>query len=90
MTAMQHYVLDGARMTTLESAYDELEQVFDFPSYFGRNLDALEDCLADLANEEGALGVVIKNSRTVERALPEWESLLEVFLENPHISLNQE
>jgi RNAse (barnase) inhibitor barstar len=39
---MRQYVLDGQNMTTLEAAYDELEQIFALPEYFGRNLDALE------------------------------------------------
>ncbi len=76
-------------MATLDAAYDELEQAFDFPDYFGRNLDALEECLADLAREEGSLEVVIANAHAAEKALPEWESFLEVFLENPYISLSQ-
>jgi hypothetical protein len=29
--------------------YTDLAQLFDFPDYFGRNLDALNDCLTDVA-----------------------------------------
>lgn len=40
--------LDGWRHPTLDGAYDELAAQLDFPDYFGRNLDALLDCLRDL------------------------------------------
>lgn len=87
---MGQYVLEGNNMTTLERAYDELETVFHLPDYFGRNLDALEECLGDLAEEEGTLSVIVQNSKVVEQTLPEWESLMEIFLGNPYISLTEE
>ena len=40
-------ILDGASMGTWESAYSELVAAFDLPDYFGRNLDALSECLTD-------------------------------------------
>lgn len=87
---MATYILDGNNMTTLDRVYDELEQVFDLPDYFGRNLDALEECLADMAEEEGSLSIIVRHASVVEEKLPEWESLVEVFLGNPYISLSQE
>lgn len=42
-------ILDGSRMRTLEAVYTELASQFSFPEYFGHNLDALWDCLTDLA-----------------------------------------
>lgn len=87
---MRQYVLDGNNMTTLEAAYDEFEQVLALPDYFGRNLDALEECLADLAHQEGSLEITIQNADVAETSLPEWETLLEIFLGNPYISLTQE
>lgn len=44
---MRTYTLDANNMLTLEAAYEELENVLELPEYFGRNLDALEECLAD-------------------------------------------
>ncbi|MBP7060522.1 MAG: barstar family protein [Candidatus Moranbacteria bacterium] len=87
---MRQYVLDGQNMTTLEAAYDELEQIFALPEYFGRNLDALEECLADLAHQEGSLEVTIEHANIVEAELPEWEMLLEVLLGNPYIAVLSE
>ena len=87
---MRQYTLDGNNMTTLEAAYDEFEQVFALPDYFGRNLDALEECLAELAHQEGTIEIVVTDTRTVEEALPEWERIVEIFVGNPYVSLSQE
>lgn len=39
---------DFARLDTAEAVYDHLERELSFPPYFGRNLDALHDCLTDI------------------------------------------
>jgi RNAse (barnase) inhibitor barstar len=41
-------VLRGQNMETIKAFYDELAAVLQFPLYFGRNWDALDECLADL------------------------------------------
>ncbi len=48
-------VLDAKRMTDKETTHAYLKEVFDFPEYYGNNLDALKDCLEDIPN----LSVVI-------------------------------
>lgn len=40
--------LDGHQSTTRESFYDQLTRAFDFPDYFGKNFNALDDCITDL------------------------------------------
>lgn len=40
--------IDGKKIKTLEELYDCLTELFRFPNYFGRNLDALEEMLNDL------------------------------------------
>jgi RNAse (barnase) inhibitor barstar len=42
-------VLDGRAMRTFESAFEEFASRLNFPGYFGRNMNALRDCLTDLA-----------------------------------------
>ena len=39
---------DFARLQTSEAVYDYLSKELSFPDYFGRNLDALHDCLTDI------------------------------------------
>lgn len=43
---VQHVVLDGAQMTSRETAHAHLRRQFDFPDYYGNNLDALWDLLS--------------------------------------------
>ena len=40
--------MDGTRMTTLSDMFDEFQQQARFPSYFGRNANALLDVLTDM------------------------------------------
>ena len=40
--------LDGSICTTSIDLYTQLKNVFELPDYFGKNLDALYDCLMDL------------------------------------------
>ena len=41
---------DFERLGTPEAVYDYLTRELAFPAYFGRNLDALHDCLTDIAS----------------------------------------
>ena len=41
---------DFERLGTPEAVYDYLIQELSFPAWFGRNLDALHDCLTDVAS----------------------------------------
>ena len=40
---------DFARFNTPDAVYDYLAAELRFPDYFGRNLDALHDCLTDVS-----------------------------------------
>ncbi len=53
--ADQHFLY--ANLTAAQSKQDVLEgiaQAFMFPAHFGKNLDALYDCMTDLVNKSGA------------------------------------
>jgi hypothetical protein len=43
------HVVDEASAMDRMSAIDAIAEALSFPSYFGRNLDALYDCLVDLS-----------------------------------------
>src|ERR1700761_2097058 len=41
-------VVRGNKMKSLDDLFDEFSAAFQFPSYFGENWDALDECLSDL------------------------------------------
>ncbi|MFD2396406.1 barstar family protein [Prauserella oleivorans] len=42
-------MLDGTALTDKTATLDAIAELLRFPAYFGRNLDALYDCLTDLS-----------------------------------------
>ena len=52
-------VLQGMRMRTVDELLSEFAFRFQFPAYFGRNWDALTDCLTDLSWLPGLAYVVV-------------------------------
>lgn len=46
---MKHIVLDGKEIK--KESHDYLIKKLDLPDYYGRNLDALYDCLTDIGIE---------------------------------------
>ncbi len=45
---MDFTVIDCSYVTGPESLHDALKVALDFPDYYGKNLDALFDCLTDI------------------------------------------
>ncbi len=44
---MKMIVLDGAKMTDKNEAHQYLKTTLSLPDYYGKNLDALYDCLTE-------------------------------------------
>lgn len=87
---MRTYTLDANNMLSLDAAYEELENVLELPEYFGRNLDALEECLSDLADREGSISIIVEHADMLEDRVSEWKNLSAVLVANPYVSLIEE
>ena len=48
---MKICVLDGEVLTDQKALHDRLAEDLGFPDWYGRNLDALYDCLTDIREE---------------------------------------
>ena len=55
---MKKIILDLRNTTDRETLYDVIAEAFSFPAYFGRNLDALYDCLTEIA-EDTCIGLFL-------------------------------
>ncbi len=42
------YILDFSNITTKDDIHEYISKILSFPDYYGRNLDALYDCLTDM------------------------------------------
>ena len=72
--------IDGGAVPAKAELLEALASAFKFPAYFGRNWDALLDCLRSLPDElpAGGYALVIRNSGSFLSASP---ADLEVFAE---------
>ncbi|MBE6036426.1 MAG: barnase inhibitor [Clostridiales bacterium] len=69
------YTVDCSKMQDRASAHDELARALQLPEYYGRNLDALYDCLMDLPE----CTVVLEHIGALEELGPYGEHVLDVF-----------
>ncbi len=51
------YVLDAEKLNDREEAHEYLAEVFSLPEYYGKNLDALYDCLSEMNIEK----IILRN-----------------------------
>ena len=49
---MKQITLDGNILADIAQVHDYLKEMLEFPEYYGKNLDALYDCLTDLSDVE--------------------------------------
>lgn len=76
---MKTVILNGLRMTDREAAHSYLAEKMDFPAYYGRNLDALADCLSEFC---GGWEILLLHAEALPAQLGSYgEVMLEVFRE---------
>ena len=75
---MNRVQLSAAAWHTARDAHDALAQALRFPDYYGRNLDALHDCLTDLTDTQ----LVIEDCALAAGQVENWAGFLQVFFDS--------
>lgn len=86
---MVEITLDGLELETVEEVHSLFAQALPLPEYYGRNLDALFDCLTDLTAD---VSVRLLHRQALEDRLGRRGRALVRLLrraaeENPHITV---
>ncbi len=88
---MKIVVLDGRKMTDRETAHTYIKRKLQLPEYYGKNLDALYDCLCEMSGVQIILTYVSEMKDNLRRYA---DNLLNVFEaaeeKNPKISVISE
>lgn len=86
---MKTVVIDGGKMYDRESAHNYIAERLGFPGYYGKNLDALHDCLCEMGEDVNI--VIYRKERLIDSLEHYGEIMLEVFehaaQDNIHITL---
>ena len=89
---MAEIVLDGLEIRSVEEVHDRFAQALALPEWYGRNLDALFDCLTDLGEP---VTVRLLHREALEEQLGRRGRALARLLrraaaENPQVTLSEE
>lgn len=60
---MKIYTIDARHILDWDSFHDVFAKQFDFPPYYGRNMNAWNDCMGDLV---GCVAIQINNVRELK------------------------
>lgn len=66
---MKQITLDGNILADAAQVHDYLKGCLGFPEYYGKNLDALHDCLGDLDDMEIIITAPEEDSAVFQRIL---------------------
>jgi ribonuclease inhibitor len=68
---MKKIFLEGSLINSQEDLHGQIAAALEFPSYYGKNLDALWDCLSDytISLQGQSVDIIIKNSDHVKKMI---------------------
>lgn len=73
------FYLDGAKIRDKKTFLDHVARAMDFPDYFGKNWDALNDCLTDLKSASGYIVLFESPDKFIAGSPSDWDVALDVF-----------
>ncbi len=71
---MTEYILDSRRLMTRSEAHEYLKEALGLPDYYGKNLDALHDCLGEMRGR-----IIIENSEVLKESYSYGARVLKVM-----------
>lgn len=77
---MEIIILDGKQMNSFDGMHDYLAKSLRLPQYYGRNLDALYDCLCE--SFSGDAIIILMNGEEMKSAIGEYGDRLCRVLED--------
>ena len=87
---MQICILDGEKIPDQDALHTLLAASLSFPDWYGRNLDALYDCLTDVQDETE---IELRHMELLEKNLGKyavflWKVLKNAAGENPRVHIH--
>lgn len=75
------FYLDGSKVYDKKTFLDKIARAMKFPSYFGYNWDAFNDCLTDLgwAPAQGYVVLFQAPERFIKNSPDQWEIAIDIF-----------
>ncbi len=71
---MAVFEINGDEITDVASFHDVFARVFDFPEFYGRNMDAWNDCMSDLHGPAALSGHHLPDGEPIDITLLNAES----------------
>lgn len=65
------FKMDGNALTTADGFHDQFASTFEFPDYYGRNMNAWNDCMSDYCLGAGLVSLHIENARIFREKAPQ-------------------
>lgn len=75
------YALDGKKISDKPTFLDKIARAMKFPDYFGKNWDALNDCLTDMEWARGSGYILLYQApdRFIKTSPEQWKIAVDIF-----------
>ncbi len=81
---MNFIIIDGREMTDRQTAHIYLQKTLKLPEYYGKNLDALYDCLCEMSGVQIIITYVAEMQTNLRRLADGFLNTFEAAAEKNH------